>query len=295
MPTPRPLRSSRRPRVAASVGALAAILASTPTLAVADPPARELRHDVAVDAVVTGTIGAAWIASELLKSTIAPRSCRACDRGADGLDALNPIDRSVRAALRWERTGAADAASYVTGFALSPIVAYGGVGFAAAHDGHAAHAGVDALLVTEAVVVAAGVNQLVKLVVARERPFVHALSPAQKRATSQPSDNDLSFFSGHTTLAFSLAAASGTVASMRGYRLAPLLWASGLGLGVVTGELRLAADRHYFTDVITGAVVGAAIGVLIPLLAHPPVPPGAGDPGGPPGAPASAISFAGRF
>jgi membrane-associated phospholipid phosphatase len=30
----------------------------------------------------------------------------------------------------------------------------------------------------------------------------------------------------------------------------------------------MAADRHYLTDVLTGAVVGGAIGYLVPVLFH---------------------------
>jgi membrane-associated phospholipid phosphatase len=284
----------RTGRAARSLAVAGAIAVAWPRAARAEEPSRELRHDVAVDAVVTGALGAVWIGSELLKGRLAPRGCRVCDRHADGSDALNPVDRGVRAALRWERSAVPDVGSYVTGFALSPLAAYGGVALAAARDGHAAQAGVDALLVTEAVVVAAAVNQVVKLAVGRERPIVHALPPSEKARTSQPSDNDLSFFSGHTTLAFALAASSGTIASMRGYRLAPLVWTSGLALGVVTGELRIAADRHYFTDVLTGALVGTAIGALVPLVAHPRVE-APGQPPAPVASSGAALSLAGRF
>ena len=34
--------------------------------------------------------------------------------------------------------------------------------------------------------------------------------------------------------------------------------------------LRIAADMHYFSDVLTGAIVGSAIGIGIPLLFHSP-------------------------
>ena len=61
-----------------------------------------------------------------------------------------------------------------------------------------------------------------------------------------------------------------TVASMRGYRLAPLVWTAGILFGVGTGYTRIAADRHYFTDVIAGAGIGTVIGAGIPLLFHSP-------------------------
>jgi membrane-associated phospholipid phosphatase len=55
---------------------------------------------------------------------------------------------------------------------------------------------------------------------------------------------------------------------MRGYRLAPLVWGVGMPLAAATGYLRIAADKHYLTDVVVGALFGAAVGVALPLLAH---------------------------
>ena len=37
---------------------------------------------------------------------------------------------------------------------------------------------------------------------------------------------------------------------------------------MATGYLRIASDRHYFTDVMAGAVVGTAVGVGVPFLFH---------------------------
>ncbi len=55
---------------------------------------------------------------------------------------------------------------------------------------------------------------------------------------------------------------------MRGYRLAPLVWASSLPWAAVTGYLRIAADKHYLTDVLTGALIGSAVGFLVPFVFH---------------------------
>ena len=38
------------------------------------------------------------------------------------------------------------------------------------------------------------------------------------------------------------------------------IWISALGLASATGYLRMAADKHYFSDVLTGAVVGSLVG-----------------------------------
>ena len=69
-------------------------------------------------------------------------------------------------------------------------------------------------------------------------------------------------------MAFSLATSAGTVASMRKHRLAPLMWVAGLSFATTGAYLRIAADRHYATDVLTGAVVGSAIGFSVPYFAH---------------------------
>jgi membrane-associated phospholipid phosphatase len=182
------------------------------------------------------------------------------------------VDLSVKHALRWDNhTKAADVSSYVTGFALAPLAAYGlDAAVVLGSGGSAKEWAVDALVITESIVVAADINQLVKFSVGRERPFVHDLSPAEKLTKpSQPSDNNLSFFSGHTTLGFSAAVSAGMVATLRGYKAAPYIWATGMTLAVATGYLRIAADKHYFTDVMTGALWGTVAGVVVPLLHRP--------------------------
>src|SRR5215471_5827857 len=78
-------------------------------------PAQELRYDLAADLAITIGGGAALAASEIFKADLAPPSCRWCDRGRDGSDTLNGLDRAVRDGLRWENPGAADTASNVTG------------------------------------------------------------------------------------------------------------------------------------------------------------------------------------
>src|SRR5207245_7804996 len=109
---------------------------------------------------------------------------------------------------------------------------------------------VDAMIVVETVALEGAVNQLMKFSVARERPFVHVLLPGQKDLVPGADDNNLSFFSGHTGLAFALAVSAGVIAHQRGYAIEPLIWAVGLPLAASVGYLRMAADKHYATDVI---------------------------------------------
>ena len=45
-----------------------------------------------------------------------------------------------------------------------------------------------------------------------------------------------------------------------------MIWGAGLGLAVTTAYLRIAADRHYATDVLAGSAFGIAAGIAIPWL-----------------------------
>ena len=234
---------------------------------------RELRHDTRVDIAVTAT-GATWLlASELLKGSLVPEKCRWCYRADDGGDLLNPYDGWVRHRLLWKDTRAAHLASNVALGILEPATQLGLTAFTANQAGSAKYFPMDALLITEATVVAGVLNQIAKFGFARERPFVHFLPSAPnaiRELTASPSDDNLSFFSGHTTIAFAIATSSATIATMRGYKLAPLIWGTGLAFGGTVGYLRIAADKHYFSDVMTGAIVGSLVGVGVPLILHSP-------------------------
>ena len=180
-----------------------------------------LRTDAAVDGAITGSAAALWLGSELLfKKQLAPASCRWCSD--DG------FDRSIRSALVWSNPKTADTLSGIGAFGVAPLLAFGGTALAAHADGRNGNIGGDLLVVAEASALAQDLNQTVKFAIGRERPFVHQLAADQKARTAQPDDNNLSFFSGHTTWVFSLATGAGTVCSMHGYRYAPLVWASGL-------------------------------------------------------------------
>jgi membrane-associated phospholipid phosphatase len=240
-----------------------------PSSAIGEP--RELRYDLRVDVPVTVVATLGWIGSEVLKGQLARRTCDWCDQNPDGTDAVNGLDAAVRDALKWTDISAGDTASSVAGFALMPIAAFGLTALAASHENRLSNFPADFLLIAEATAIAADLNQIVKFTVGRERPFVHALSSELKDRTSQPSDNNTSFYSGHTNLVFALAVSSGTMASMRGYRWAPWVWAGGLTIAATTGYLRIAGDRHYFTDVLTGAMLGSAVGFAVPYFLHRPL------------------------
>jgi membrane-associated phospholipid phosphatase len=237
--------------------ALVAVLTASVAQGQSAPP-DGLRYDLPVDIPVTAGAVGLGVTLELLKGDLAPRSCRVC--GVDGLDA------AARSALRWNDPGTASTVSDWTGFVVTPVTALATCQVAAAADHRFHDAPANALVVVEATALAVALNDVVKLIVARQRPYVH-FRDASHQAPPDPDDN-LSFYSGHTNLAFAVAVASGTVASMRGYRLAPVVWASSLPWAAVTGYLRIAADKHYLTDVVTGALIGSAVGFLVPFVFH---------------------------
>jgi membrane-associated phospholipid phosphatase len=198
-----------------------------------------------------------FVGTEVDKTRLAPAGCHWCG--------LPTIDDRVRSALVWSpsRLRTADGLGNLMGFGVVPLAAIGVTTVAAARDAEAGgeHWGVDMLVVVESAALAIAVDQTVKFAVARERPYVHFHTD-----TGNPADYNLSFFSGHTTLAFSIATASGMVATLRGYRWAPWVWATGMVLATAVGYLRIAADRHYFTDVLVGSAMGSAFGVVVPYL-----------------------------
>lgn len=244
-----------------------ALAASAPATAVAeDSTAHELRYNLTIDIAVIAGSAALVVGSEYFKG-FKPQSCRWCDRD-DDKDSLNGIDRWSRNSLRWKDPRSAQFASGVTAFLLEPAATTVEMIIASTNDRAGRAFPVDFLIISEAVAVSTLLNQTTKIILARERPFVHGMSEEDRKKTVLPLDNNVSFYSGHTALSFTLAAAAGTVASLRGYRLAPLVWGSLMPLAAATGYLRIAADKHYFTDVVTGAIIGTAVGILLPVLFH---------------------------
>jgi membrane-associated phospholipid phosphatase len=235
--------------------ALGLLLAASPAAA-ADAP-YPIRYDVAWDAGVTAAAAAVWVGTELAKPSLAPARCRWCEPG--------PLDAAAREEVVWRAPARALRISDVLAFGLLPagIAAHQ---LAAAGRGGDVEAGlVDLLVVAEATALTADLTQLAKFASGRRRPG--ALHGAAGRAATP--DDDLSFFSGHTSVAFSLAASAGTVSTLRGYRSAPWVWAAGLGAAAAVGWLRMAGDAHWLTDVLAGAAVGTAMGIAIPRLLHP--------------------------
>jgi len=115
-----------------------------------------------------------------------------------------------------------------------------------------------ALRCVEAYIISAGFVQVTKHLMHRARPY--QLSPADPYQWEGPFGDFsyTSFPSGHTITVFSVA----TVLSSyyRGTTWVPIV---SYSLAALTGLSRISTDKHWASDVLTGAVLGYGIGKLI--------------------------------
>jgi membrane-associated phospholipid phosphatase len=233
---------------------LAALLVSAPLRAQAPPPVQTSAPADAPIAKWEIPVTVAGMAAVLASSSLlAPAICRWCETTPSGADAVSGLDRSTRDALRWSdaNVGKADALSYLT--------SYGPFALALAHRDLDIRG---IVIVAEAATTAALITQVTKVAVARERPSYHYRPPG---TVGQPTVRYESFVSGHTAEAFAMLVSATHVTAARG-RKTKWLWVSGVPLVVATGYLRIAADKHYLTDVLGGAAVGLAAGYGVPAL-----------------------------
>ena len=229
----------------------------------------ELHHDLRVDLPATAGLLVVVVGWRLVRDDLEPSECRWCDGRAAG--EVNAVDDWFRKGLRHGSTTPANVTSYALAFGAAPLSAAGLTILAAMTDHRGNEALVDIVAVAEGGLAAMLVTEILEPITLRTRPYVHAIADDGARAAVIAQTGAFhSFPAGHVVEAFGLAAASGVVASMRGYRLAPLVWAGGLLLGVATAYTRMAADRHYFTDVLAGAAIGTVVGGGVPLLFHRP-------------------------
>jgi len=217
----------------------------------------ELRNDSNLSWVLISGAGLSYGALTYLEDDLAPNKCRWCSS--------NSLDASARNQLRWSNTSLANNVSHLTGFVLSPAFAFASHAWLDWWENRIGQFYEEALIISEATLVAALTGELIQLSVGRQRPEAHFNASAPQGASQ-----NTSFYSGHTTIAFALAASSGTLATLRNRSEAPYIWTGGLILSSLTAYLRVAADRHYLTDVITGAVVGSLIGFSLPYFLHSP-------------------------
>ncbi len=237
---------------AACLCAAAAILWPRP--AAADPVEVVWSDDVPV----TITMIAGWLTLVALQDEIVGHDCAWCA-------GPGPVDRAARGALLAPSPKAADAASNVMLFGVVPAfsLATSMITMRIAGDSWTTFAQ-DVLIVTESFAAAALATRLVKISVRRSRPYLQ--HGGDDPLYSEGSTDVTGFFSGHSSLAASVASSTATLAFLRGRPSAPWIALAGGAVAVTTGMLRIAADRHYLSDVLVGLAFGSAVGILVPVL-----------------------------
>jgi hypothetical protein len=257
------MRSRRQGSLAAAcvLAACGALVAPTRALADcgvgADGAARpRLQLSWGFDVPFLATLAGTWGVTEGMKQSLAP--------SAPAWTARNPLDEGVRGLSRSSSPKSAATLSDLVAFGLLPASTLGmSLGAVGMGGGCPLEAVEDVVVMGESVALAAVINQTTKFLSARERPYARDEAGADR-------DGNLSFFSGHATMAFSLATSAGVIASLKGERSAPVVWATGLTLALTTAYARVAADKHYFSDVLVGALVGTTVGIAVPLFHRPP-------------------------
>jgi membrane-associated phospholipid phosphatase len=229
---------------------------------------QDLRHDWPRDGAITFAAGAFWAFTELNKDRIVAPTCRWCDRGPTGEDTLNALDSATTAALGWSNLPVVSRVGDVFAYGIVPLGTLSALGFAAQREDRLSDLPVNILVIAKSLMLYGALNQTVKFIAGRERPFVHELPAREKKLTEHPDDNNVSFFSAHSGTTMCLVVSAGMIARLRGYESERLVWAVGVPLATFTAYSRIAAKKHYLTDVLVGGLVGAAVGFSIPFLFH---------------------------
>lgn len=98
------------------------------------------------------------------------------------------------------------------------------------------------------------------------RPYIYA-EDGDGAEAAKDADGEAygSFFSGHASAAFTVAVFTGEWFSEMypNSRYKSLVWAGSLSLAGFVGALRIAAGKHYVSDVVVGALAGAGISVAV--------------------------------
>jgi hypothetical protein len=131
-----------------------------------------------------------------------------------------------------------------------------------------------ALITLEALAVSAALQGLTSGIASRERPFVRDCGGSIDARLDDCLERDRfrSFFSGHSSNAF--AAASVTCSHHMRHEVFGDPIADGLACGVAYASastvalMRVVGQRHFISDVITGASIGTLSGLGVPWLLH---------------------------
>ena len=207
--------------------------------------------------------GAAIVTTALLPMLFVPDALDAPACGACDISTINAFDRPVTGYYNKTARTISDIA--VGTLIVSPFV-FTAIDTLALDGGGLSAFASDATVLTETFAAQLALMQIVKHIAQRPRPFTY--NPDADADKKLDFDSTLSFYSGHSSSAFSMAIAYAITYQER-HPDDPkrfLVWGGELSLAALTATMRVSAGKHFWSDVITGALVGTAFGVLIPTL-----------------------------
>jgi len=207
-----------------------------------------------------GTVG--LFAAYSIATDPLPKTCSWCKPTG--------FDESLRSALRSGSPKTPALISHGLSLGVIPLGSFAALLVPALRADHGSYALQDGWIILNSMLLTTGLADGTKKLAARQRPaFYHGVQGETEAGTEKgKNEENLSFFSGDTAWAFTAASSAATLAFLRGYKTAPYIAAGGGALALTAGLLRISADMHWGTDVLTGAAVGTAVGVGLPLLLH---------------------------
>jgi membrane-associated phospholipid phosphatase len=267
-------------REAELLGAAAGLALGAALVGKPDSPVPALRPLRGADAVLTGSAAALYLSAALFDRQ-RPVADPAGPAAAAPRSEVNGFDRKVRKLAVGRRS--LEKRLLLDHLSSTTLMAalFQPVGMLIAAD--VPHKwSRDVPVMAEATAVTLSVNAFVKHLTHRSRPSSH-FCESEHAVAPCPPDTRLSFYSGHTSAAFAAAVGAGTIADFHRFPNREWIWASGLTFATATGVLRVMADQHYATDVLTGMAAGGLAGWLIPKIHKPDAtaPPAGTAPAGP--------------
>jgi len=194
------------------------------------------------------------------------------------LGRANLVDESGRSAFRFSSRGQRHDAEVWSNVALTAAIAIP-VGLdpalAWARDKSRAAAARIWNIDAQAFGLTAVLTGTAKALIGRERPYVHE---CRRNPQSDPGclkedkeEGLKSFYSGHSVYAFTgagLTCLHHTELRLYGDHRDQVACGSAIGLATVVALMRVGADKHYVTDVSSGALIGFLSGYLFPRFLH---------------------------
>ena len=122
------------------------------------------------------------------------------------------------------------------------------------------------LMFAQALALQSGINLMFRSLEFWPRPYIYAENGAGvRKAKAAEAEAYGSFFSGHASAAFTVAVFTGEWFS-EFYPQSPyrgVVWALALSAAGLEGVLRVAAGKHFWTDVAAGALVGTGVSLAV--------------------------------